>query len=272
MLKTINSTSSLTSVEDLYYHRELLKTLAWRDFKVRYAQTSLGLLWAFIQPVVSITILSLVFGSFFQANTSETPQFIYTACGLLGWTYFNFVTQNSGNSIIVNQEIIKKIYFPRIFIPISKAIIGLVDFSLNLLILGLLMVFFDQPISSNIIYLPFILIINIFFCMGIGVILSAINARFRDFQYIIPFVVQLSLFFTPIAYSASYATNQLPRWAEIIYFLNPLAGITEAFRWSILGSQSLNPLIMISLAMAILTFIFSYKTFSLIEKRMADFL
>lgn len=271
-MKVINSSTKFTSLEDLYNHRELLRTFTWRDYKIRYAQTTLGFLWAFIQPIISISILSLVFGSFLQINISETPQIIYTACGLLSWTYFNYVTQSSGSSIIVAQEMIKKIYFPRIIIPISKAIIGLIDLGINLFLLVLLMVYFNQPYSPNIIFLPIIMLLNILFSIGIGIILSAINTRFRDFQYVVPFVVQLSLFLTPIAYPADFVVNHLPFWVESIYFLNPLAGLAEAFRWSILGSQTLNPLVFISLFVAILTFALSFKIFERIEKQMADIL
>ena len=266
----INSERSLISLAELNRYRELFWMLAWRDFRVRYAQTMMGVLWAFFQPALTIIILYVVFGRFAQVETGSIPHIVYTACGTLAWTYFAYVMQNSGNSIIVAQAMVRKIYFPRIIIPLSKAVVGLIDFAINALILTVLIIVFQVPVSSNIIFLPIFLLLAILSALGMGIWLSGLTIRFRDFQYVVPFMVQLGLYITPTAYPSEFAISRLPEWGSFLYFLNPMAGIVEGFRWSILGTDPPVMMSMISFAATIVLFITSLFYFRSIDGKIAD--
>ncbi len=266
----ISSKSSLFQFRDLKAYKELFWMLAWRDFKVRYAQTTVGILWAFIQPILTIAILHVVFGKFVKVDTGNTPHMVFTACGMMAWTYFSFVMTNAGSSIISAQSMVKKIYFPRIIIPLSKALVGLIDMAITATILAGLMIYNQVSVSSNIVYLPLFLALLMITSLSIGILFSALSIRFRDIQYLIPFVVQLGLYITPTAYPSSVALNSLPQWATIIYYLNPMAGIVEGFRWSILGLAPPSIYSLISFAMIAILFAFSLYFFKKIDSKIAD--
>ena len=255
---------------ELYRYKDLFITLSWRDFKVRYAQTTLGLLWAVLQPVVTLLILSLVFGRFVGVKT-EVPHLLFTVAGMSIWTYFSYVMTNSGNSIIANQGMVKKIYFPRLIIPLSKAVVGFIDFGISILILVVLMIYYQITPSENIWAAPLFLIVGIIAALGVGIWLSALSVRFRDFQHIVPFMVQIGLYLTPIAYPAEFATKQLPEWAANIYFLNPMAGVVQGFRWSLFGGTPPGPLMWVSIGTIVVIFITSLLYFNKVEKSMADY-
>ena len=244
--------------------------LAWRDFRVRYAQTVVGLAWAFLQPALTLLILYVVFGRFANVDSAGLPHIVYTSCGLLAWSYFAYVMQNSGSSIIMAQAMVKKIYFPRIIIPLSKAVVGLIDFFVSAMLLALLMIIFGVTLSSNVFYLPVFLILNVFASLGIGIWVSSLSIRFRDFQYVVPFMVQLGLYITPTAYPAEFAISRLPEWASFLYFLNPMAGIVEGFRWCILGTQPPTSMSLISFGMVVVLFITSILYFRSIDGKIAD--
>jgi len=271
MSKTvIDSSSDSINLKELSHYKELFWMLALRDFKIRYAQTFLGVLWALIQPAVTILILYMVFGRFAQVETGQIHHLLFTAVGLLPWTYFSYVMQNSGNSIIAAQAMVKKVYFPRIIIPVSKALVGLIDFGINALIVVVLMFVLKQNVSGNIWALPFFNVIGILVSLGIGIWLSALTIRFRDFQYVVPFMVQIGLYLTPTAYPSEFAIKQLPEWASYLYFLNPMVGIVEGFRWSILDCQSPQSLSYLSFTMAFILFISSVYYFKKIDGKIAD--
>jgi lipopolysaccharide transport system permease protein len=255
---------------ELFRYKDLFITLSWRDFKVRYAQTTLGLLWAILQPVVTLLILSLVFGRFVGVKT-EVPHLLFTVAGMSIWTYFSYVMTNSGNSIIVNQGMVKKIYFPRLIIPLSKAVVGFIDFGISIIILVGLMVYYQIAPSSNIWAAPLFLLVGIIAALGVGIWLSALSVRFRDFQHVVPFMVQIGLYITPIAYPAEFATKQLPEWAANIYYLNPMAGVVQGFRWSLFGGTPPGPLMWVSVGMIVIIFITSLLYFNKVEKNMADY-
>lgn len=255
---------------ELARYKDLFWTLAWRDFKVRYAQTTIGLIWALIQPIITILILSLVFGKFVGVKTS-VPHLVYTVSGVSLWSYFSYVLSNSGSSIITNQEMVKKIYFPRIIIPLSKAIVGLIDFGITLIILIVLMIYFQINPSSNFWLAPFFLIIGIIAALGAGIWLSALTVRYRDFQHVVPFIVQVGMYITPIAYPAEFATQQLPEWAADIYFLNPMAGVIQGFRWSLFGGDPPGTFFVISVVMVLFIFVSGLFYFQKVEAEMADY-
>ncbi|PHR34165.1 MAG: phosphate ABC transporter permease [Fluviicola sp.] len=251
--------------------KDLFLTLAWRDFRVRYAQTTIGFLWAFIQPIVTLVILTLVFGRFAKVDTGSIPHALFTTCGLITWTYFAFVMTHSGKSIIESQGMIKKIYFPRLIIPLSKAVVGLIDVSVTVLILIVLMFYYGITPEATAWLAPIFLIIGMIAALGVGIWLSALTIRFRDFQHIIPLMVQLGMFITPVAYPAGTAVKELPQWAESLYYLNPMAGVVQGFRWSLFGGDPPGNMMYISFAMIIVIFVTSLMYFKRVEDEIADF-
>jgi lipopolysaccharide transport system permease protein len=257
-------------LKEIFRYKDLFYTLTWRDFRIRYAQTTIGFLWAILQPVVTLLILTLVFGRFVGVKT-EVPHVLFTVAGMSIWSYFSYVMTNSGNSIIASQSIVKKIYFPRLIIPLSKAIVGFIDFGISLLIMVVLMIYFGITPSSNIWFAPLFIIMGIVAALGVGIWLSALTVRYRDFQHVVPFMVQIGLYITPIAYPAEFAVKQLPEWAATIYYLNPMAGVVQGFRWSMFGSEAPGDLIYVSIGIIILIFISGMAYFSKVEDEMADY-
>jgi lipopolysaccharide transport system permease protein len=266
-----NKTNWKINFKELLKYKDLFITLAWRDFKVRYAQTTIGLLWAIIQPLVTLLILSLVFGNFIGIKT-EVPHILFTIAGMSLWSYFSYVLVNSGNSIIASQDMVKKIYFPRLIIPLSKAVVGFVDFGVALVIMLVLMIYYGVVPSVNIFFAPLFILMGIVAALSVGIWLSALTIRYRDFQHVVPFIVQIGLYITPIAYPASFALKKLPNWASAIYYLNPMAGVVQGFRWSVFGGDSPDNLIFVSLGMTILLFILGLIYFSKVENEMADYI
>jgi lipopolysaccharide transport system permease protein len=262
--------SIVPDFKELYRYRDLFLTLTWRDFRVRYAQTTIGLLWAILQPVVTLLILSLVFGRFVGVKT-DVPHILFTVTGMSIWTYFSYVMTNSGNSIIANQGMVKKIYFPRMIIPLSKAVVGFIDFGISLLIMIVLMIYYGIVPSSNVWLAPAFLLLGVLAALSVGIWLSALSVRFRDFQHVVPFMVQMGLYITPIAYPAEFATQQLPKWASTLYFLNPMAGVVQGFRWAMFGGEAPGNLIYVSVLMVLIILISGLFYFKKVEDEMADY-
>ena len=189
---------------------------------------------------------------------------------MTAWTYFAFVLNQSGNSIIGAQEMVKKIYFPRLVIPLSKAVVGFVDFAIAFFILGVMMLVYDFAPSVNIAFLPLFILLTIISALAVGIWLSALTIRYRDFQHVVPFLVQFGLYATPTAYPAETIINNLPDWAVAIYYLNPMAGVVEGFRWSILGGVAPSDFAYISFALIAILFISGLFYFRKVERVMAD--
>ena len=273
MSKTIidaNKSALSLDLKELFRYKDLFYTLAYRDFKVRYAQTFLGLAWGFIQPAMTLVVFGLLFGRGLQVDTQGVPYVLFAACGLAGWTYFSTVMGEAGNSIIGAQGMVQKIYFPRLVIPLSKAMVGLIDFGITLVIILLVMIAYQYPPSVNIVFLPLFMVMAVVCALGAGIWLSALTIRFRDFQQIVPFLVRFGMFFTPVAYPAEVVLQQLPNWAAFIYYLNPIAGVVEGFRWSIVGGNPPSAFSYISFIVVVLLFISSLFYFKRVEKTIAD--
>ena len=273
MSKTIiDANKSILSLDlkELVQYKDLFYTLSYRDFKVKYAQTFLGIVWAFIQPLLTLVVFALVFSRGLQLDTGNIPYILFASCGLAVWTYFSSVMSQAGGSIIGAQSMVQKIYFPRLIIPLSKAVVGLIDFGISLMVIFGLMIAYQVPPSSNIIFLPFFLFLGIVAALGVGIWLSALTIRFRDFQNILPFLVRFGMFFTPVAYPSSLLVDRIPEWALIVYYLNPIAGIVDGFRWSILGTNPPNTLAYVSFGVVILIFISSLFYFKKVERTIAD--
>lgn len=258
------------NLKELIQYRDLFLILAYRDLRVRYAQTFLGLFWAFIQPAATLLIFSVVFGRAVKVNTDGIPYPVFAICGMTAWTYFSFVLNQSGNSIIGAQEMVKKIYFPRLVIPLSKAVVGFVDFIIAFIILFALLVIYKIQPSSNIIFLPLFILLTVVSGLAVGIWLSALTIRYRDFQHIVPFLVQFGLYATPIAYPSDTIVKNLPQWATAIYYLNPMAGVAEGFRWCIIGGTIPSNFAWLSFGIIILLFVTSLLYFKKVERIMAD--
>ncbi|MEO1517211.1 MAG: ABC transporter permease [Bacteroidota bacterium] len=254
--------------KELWQYRELLWMLAWRDFRVKYAQTFLGLSWAILNPLLTLLILTFVFGTVVGVDTGDIPHPVYTLAGMCGWTYFSALTASAGGSIISYQQIVKKIYFPRLLIPLSKAITCFIDFAVILLCLALLMLLYGVSPSGNLLYLPLFILMALLAGLSAGIWMSALTIRFRDFQHITPLLLRLGLYATPIAYPAS----AVPEAYQMIFFLNPLAGIVEGMRWSLLGGDALPSHTYLSFAVVLLLFVSSIFYFHKVERSMADIL
>jgi lipopolysaccharide transport system permease protein len=254
------------NLKEIIAYKDLFLILAYRDLRVRYAQTFLGLLWAILQPLFTLLIFVLIFGKGIKVDTHAVPYPLFALSGLSAWTYFAFVMNQAGNSIIGAQGMIQKIYFPRLIIPLSKAVVGLVDFLVTLVFLIILMVWFKFSPSANILYLPVFMLLTMVAALGVGIWLSALTIRYRDFQHVVPFMVQFGLYASPIAYPASL----IPYNYQTIYYLNPMAGIVEGFRWSIVGGEPVQLLSYISFSVAIILFVSGLFYFRKVEKIMAD--
>ncbi|MFY0628620.1 MAG: ABC transporter permease [Reichenbachiella sp.] len=257
-------------LKELIKYKDLFLILAYRDYRVRYAQTYLGFVWAFLQPALTLLIFTLVFGKAAKIDTGDIPYPVFAITGMSAWAYFSFVMSQAGNSIIGAQNMIKKIYFPRLVIPLGKGLVGLIDFGITFLFLGVIMIIYNFSPSYNIIFLPLFFIANIVSALAVGIWISALTVRYRDFTHIVPFMVQFGLYVTPIAYPAELLVKRVPEWISLVYFLNPVAGIVEGFRFCILGTPFTNWYSLISFGVMTLLFISGLFYFKKTEKVMAD--
>ncbi len=253
--------------DELWVYRELLYFLTWRDIKVRYKQTVLGAAWAIIQPFFTMVVFSLFFGHLAKMPSDGIPYPIFAYAALVPWTFFaNGLTQSS-NSLVNSANLLKKVYFPRLVIPISSVISGAVDFVLAFIVLLGMMLFYGLAPTVNIIWLPFLVLLAFITALGVGLWFSAMNVQFRDIRYTIPFVVQFWLFATPIVYPSSLLSEP---W-RTVYALNPMVGVVEGFRWALLGTDTApGMMIVVSTLAALLIFIGGLFYFKRMEKSFAD--
>jgi lipopolysaccharide transport system permease protein len=252
---------------ELWEYRELLYFLTWRDIKVRYKQTVLGAAWAILQPIFTMVIFSIFFGQLAKVPSDQIPYPIFSFAALVPWTFFaNGLTQ-SATSLVGSSNLLQKVYFPRMIIPIAAVLSGGVDFVLAFLILLGMMAFYGIWPTAAIIWLPLLLLLALITSLGVGLWLTALNVQFRDVKYAIPFLVQAWLFASPIAYSSSMLSQP---W-RTIYGLNPMAGVIEGFRWSLLGTNTQpGAIILVSGLAAILSLISGAFIFRRMEKTFAD--
>jgi len=265
-----NKKSFGLNLKELAQYRDLFLILSYRDLRVRYAQTFLGLLWAVLQPLATLIIFTVVFGKAIKVDTGGIPYPLFAVCGMAAWAYFSYVLNQAGESIISSQEMVKKIYFPRLVIPLSKAVVGFVDFFITLIFIAGLLMYYQVFPSVNILLLPLFFIITVISSLAVGIWLSALTIRYRDFKHVVPFMVQFGLYATPVGYPADIIVKNLPAWANIIYYLNPMAGVVEGFRWSILGGAPPHEYAYISFAVVVVLFISGLYYFKKVESVMAD--
>jgi lipopolysaccharide transport system permease protein len=254
-------------LKELWEYRELLYFLTWRDIKVRYKQTVLGAGWAIIQPFFMMVVFSLFFGYLAKVPSDGIPYPIFAYCALLPWQLFAHALTESSNSLVANERLITKVYFPRLVVPISAVLGGLLDFAIAFVILLLMMAYYGVRPTWAIVTLPAFLLLAMLTALGVGLWLSALNVKYRDVRYTITFLIQFWLFATPVAYSSSIVPA---RW-RALYGLNPMAGVVEGFRWALLGkSEGPGALLAVSVAVVVLILIGGLYYFRRMEAEFAD--
>ena len=254
-------------LRELWEYRELMYFLTWRDLKVRYKQTFLGVLWAVIQPFFTMVVFSLFFGRLAKMPSDGIPYPIFAFSALVPWTFFTNGLTQASNSLVGSANLITKVYFPRLAIPIASVLVGTVDFVLAFAILLCMMLYYGIIPTVNIVWLPLFLVLVIFTSLGVSLWLSALNVQFRDVKYVIPFLTQFWLFATPIAYPSSLLHEP---W-RTLYGLNPMVGVVEGFRWAMLGAKTApGPMMIVSASVASLVLASGAIYFRRMEKIFAD--
>ena len=254
-------------LRDLWVYRELLYFLTWRDIKVRYKQTILGATWAIMQPLFTMLLFTLFFGKLGHIPSDGVPYPIFAYAGLLPWTFFSNAVTNSGNSLVGSANLITKVYFPRMIIPGAAVLAGLVDLAIAFLILVGLMFYYRVALSWSLLAVPFLVALTSLLAIGVGMWASALNVKYRDIRYALPFLIQLWMFFSPVIYPVSLMPQKW-RW---VLWLNPLSGIIEGFRSSLFGVNQFDwTALSISIAITLGILVYSAYSFRRMERVFAD--
>jgi len=254
-------------LQELWEYRELLYFLIWRDVKVRYKQTLLGAGWAIIQPVFTMLVFSLFFGRLAKVPSDGIPYPLFSYTALVPWTFFAQGLAQSSDSLVGSSNLIKKIYFPRLAIPVGTVCAGMIDFALAFGVLILLSLSYGIRPTVNVLWLPLFVLLALVTALGVGLWLSAFNVKYRDVKYVVPFFTQIWMFATPIAYPSSLLSG---KW-RVVYGLNPMAGVVEAFRWALLGAKTApTAMIVLSWLAALAILVSGAYYFRRMEKSFAD--
>ncbi len=252
---------------DLWRYRELFYILSWRDIKVRYKQTVIGAAWSIIRPLLTTIIFTFVFSRVAKLqNPGDAPYALMVFAGMLPWQFFSNALSESSNSLVGNANLITKVYFPRMIIPASSVITSLVDFAISFLILLGMCIWYQYLPSWQIIFLPLFILFAFICAFGVGLYLTAVNVKYRDFRYIIPFIIQFGLYITPIGFSSSV----IPEQYRLLYSLNPMVGVIDGFRWCILGDPMHWQSFFVSMGISILFLWIGVRYFRKMEKTFAD--
>ena len=252
---------------DLWRYRELLYFLTWRDIKVRYKQTALGVAWALLQPLLTTVLFTLIFGYFLELPSGGVPYPVFTLTALLPWQLFAYALNHSSQSLVEDRNLITKIYFPRLIIPFSSVSAGLLDFAIGLIFLLVMMLVYRVPLTWQVLALPGLVAYAVLAALSVGLWLSALNVQYRDVRYTLPFLTQFWMYATPIAYSAAI----IPEGWRWLACLNPMTGVVEGFRWALLGIPSpLGGLLWISVVVVIVLLVSGLYYFKRMEERFAD--
>ncbi|MCF4967949.1 ABC transporter permease [Nostoc sp. CMAA1605] len=254
--------------KDIWRYRELFYFLAWRDILVRYKQTAIGIAWALIRPFLTMVVFSVVFGKLAQLPSQGAPYPILVFSAMLPWQFFANSLSECSNSLIGNANLISKVYFPRLIVPTSAVVVSFVDFMISGIILLGLMAWYNYIPTWRIITLPFFIAIAFAASMGAGLWLASLNVKYRDFRYIVPFIVQFGLYISPVGFSSTIVPEQ---W-RFLYSLNPIVGVIDGFRWAILGGESnlYLPGFLLSLGLVFLLFVSGIWYFRKMERTFAD--
>ena len=252
---------------DLWRYRELFYFLAWRDILVRYKQTVIGVAWAVVRPLLTMLVLTFIFGKLAKMDSGGVPYPILVFCGMLPWQFFATAFSESGNSLVSNAGMISKVYFPRLVVPVSSVITSFVDFLISSVLMTLMMVYYGYVPGITIAMLPVFVLLAFATAFGSGLWVSALMVRYRDFRYIVPFVVQFGLYVSPVGFSSNVVPEEW-RW---LYSINPMVGVIDGFRWAILGEQNIYwPGFLISVVGVILIIISGIWYFRRTERTFAD--
>ncbi len=254
--------------KDLWKYRELFYFLAWRDILVRYKQTAIGIAWALIRPFMTMIVFTIVFGKIANLPSQGVPYPILVFSAMLPWQFFSNSLSECSNSLISNANLISKVYFPRLIVPTSAVVVSFVDFMISGMILLGLMVWYDFVPSWRIVTLPLFILIAFAASIGAGLWLASLNVQYRDFRYIVPFIVQFGLYISPVGFSS----NIVPEQWRLLYSLNPMVGVIDGFRWAILGGdfRIYLPGFLLSLGLVVLIFITGIWVFRKMERTFAD--
>jgi lipopolysaccharide transport system permease protein len=255
-------------LKEAYLYSELLLFLIWRDIKIRYRQTLLGGLWAVLQPFMAMVIFAFVFNRLAHVQSDGPPYNLFAFAGLAPWTFFSTAVTQSSNSLLANTQLVSKIYFPRIFIPLGAIFALLVDLILSLGLLAVLMIYYRWALTPAVIWLPLFMASAVLAAAGTGLVLSALNVRFRDVKYVVPFMIQMGLFLTPVIYPAHYVPA---RW-QLVMGLNPMTGVVIGFRHALLGTPISWDVAGVSLTTCVLLFVVGLFVFRRLETEFADIL
>jgi lipopolysaccharide transport system permease protein len=266
IIRPVRGWTSL-GLRDLWEYRELFYFFTWRDLKVRYKQTVIGAVWAILQPFATMVVFTIFFGNLAGLSSDGAPYAVFSFAALIPWTLFSSALSQAGMSLIANQSLVTKVYFPRLIIPIASTLSKVADFLLSLVVMAGLMVYYSVVPTIGILVLPLLFLLTMATALAGGLWLAALNARYRDFVYIIPFLVQTWFFLTPIVYSA----NLLPSQFTFIYGLNPMVGVVQGFRWALLGSAAhVGPLLILSCVMVLVMLVGGLAYFRRTETIFAD--
>lgn len=256
---------------DLWRYRDLFYFLAWRDLLVRYKQTTIGVLWAVIRPFLTMVIFVAIFSRVAGLPSGGIPYPILVLAGMLPWQFFATALSESSSSLVTNANLITKIYFPRIILPASSVIVALVDFFITLGLLAAVMAWYQFVPSWRIVFLPAFILLALIAALGPGLLVTALNVKYRDFRYVIPFVVQFGLYVSPVGFSSTIVGDKFGSTAHLLYSINPMVGVIDGFRWCLGSENQLAPLpFTLSVSLSILLLIVGVRYFRRTEKSFAD--
>lgn len=260
--------SKLHYWKDIWTYRELFYFLAWRDILVRYKQTVLGILWSVLRPFLSMVVLTIIFGNVAKLPSGGVPYSIMVYAAMLPWQYFSNSLAEANSSLISNSNLLTKVYFPRLIIPSTSIVVSLVDFLISMVILAVLMIYYQYSPGWEILTLPLFLILATIISLGAGYFISALNVQFRDFRYIVPFIVQFGLYISPVGFSSDVVPD---KW-RFLYSFNPMVGVIDGFRWAILGGNTkiYLPGFFVSIILSFVLLYIGIRTFRKMERIFAD--
>jgi len=254
----------------VWEYRELLFFLVWRDVKVRYKQTALGVLWVILQPLVSMAIFTVLFGVLLKVPSGDAPYPVFAFAGLLPWNYFSQSLTRASTSLVQSSHLITKIYFPRLVIPLSGVFSSLVDFAISFVVLFVLMLLYGVTPTARMLLLPVLLLLALVTALGFGLWLSALNVKYRDVGYLVPFLIQIWMYLTPVVYGSAL----IPERYRFLLSLNPMTGVVEGFRWALLGGELESylsaPLLALSVGIALVVLVSGALFFRTTERSFAD--
>ena len=257
--------------KDLWRYRELFYILAWRDLKVRYKQTVIGAAWGVLRPLLTMVVFVFAFGrlgGLAKETNVPYPLMVFTA--LLPWQFFSTALTEASNSLITNSNLISKVYFPRVIVPAASIITSLVDFLISFGLLVVLMIIYRYLPTFRILFLPLFVVMGLVASLGTGLYLTALNVKYRDFRYIVPFITQLGIYVSPIGYSSSKVAHEFGHTARILYSINPMVGVIDGFRWCVVNEDIYWPGMFISVGVSLLFLFIGVRYFRKTEKSFAD--